>query len=43
MSRTEYNLLSTKEWIGAPNVGAFFDIPARAFTDIKQHISKKRW
>ena len=43
MYRMEYNLLSTKEWIDAPNMGAFFYIPARAFIDIKQRISKKRW
>ena len=42
MSRTEYNLLSTKDWIDVPNMGAFFDIPARAFIDIKQRIAENR-
>ena len=43
MSRPEYDLLSTKEWIDAPDVGVFFDIPTSAFTDTKQRISGKRW
>ena len=43
MYQPEYALLSTKEWIDAPDVGAFFDIPASAFTDTKQCIAKKRW
>ena len=43
MSRPEYALLSTKEWIGTPDVGAFFGIPASALTDTKQRIAKKWW
>ena len=43
MSQTEYALLSTKEWIDAPDMGAFFNIPASAYTYTKQCIAKKRW
>ena len=43
MSHPEYAVLSTKEWIDAPDMGAFFDIPVSAFIDTAQRIANKRW
>ena len=43
MSWPEYALLSAKEWIDAPDVGSFFDIPANAFNDTEQQIREKKW
>ena len=43
MSWPEYALLSTKEWIDAPDLRSFFDIPANAFTDTEQWIRGKKW
>ena len=43
MSWQEYVLLSTKDWINAPDVGSFFEIPVNSFTDTEQRIGEKRW
>ena len=43
ISRPEYALLYTKEWIDALDMGALFDIPESAFIDTKERIAKKWW
>ena len=36
-------LLSTKEWIDAPDVGAFFDIITYTFTDTGHRVTEKKY
>ena len=43
MSRLEFALLSTKEWIYTHSVGAFFSIPTNVFTDTEQRVEENKW